>query len=127
MLSDGPHRLRSPALRRTCFRATEWKAGRTTAALGRHGKRRHASFAIGRYAPASSEFAPAGSRQPPHASLTEDGIDRSDAFPDPAHDRDRHRIAERPVAWPIGSQPAAILDQGVIVGKPLEAFALSRG
>jgi hypothetical protein len=44
----------------------------------------------------------------------EDGINRSDALSDPAHDRDRHRIAESFVAWAVGCQPATILDQGVI-------------
>ena len=58
--------------------------------------------------------------------MQDDLMDRRDACSDPAHHRDRHRIAERPVAWAIGGQPAAILNQRVIVGKSLQAFALAR-
>jgi len=35
--------------------------------------------------------------------MHDDLVNRRDASPDPAHDWDRHRIAERPVAWAVGS------------------------
>src|SRR5690242_2217301 len=49
---------------------------------------------------------------------------------DPAHHRNRHRVAERLVARAIGALASGLpapWDQRVIIGEALEAFALARG
>ena len=58
------------------------------------------------------------------AAVTED--DGCYAFPDPAHDRNRHRVAECFVARPIRCRFAAVLDQRVIVGESLQTQTLDR-
>ena len=67
------------------------------------------------------------SRHAPGAGpITEERIDGCDALPDPAHDRNRHRVAKCFVARSIGCELAAILDQRVVVGESLQPFALTR-
>ncbi len=58
--------------------------------------------------------------------VAEDGIDGCDALPDPAHDRNRHRVAECFVAGTIGCKPAAVFDQRVVIGESLQPLALAR-
>ncbi len=47
--------------------------------------------------------------------------------PQSAHDRHRHTVAERLITRTIGGRLAAIVNQGVIVGEPLQALTLARG
>src|ERR1700691_681059 len=114
-------------MRRTCAWATESKTSCTAPMPGRWGQEEGSLLsAVGRYAAVSSVFVRACSRHAPGAGpITEDRVYRCDAFPDPAHDRPRHRIAERFVAGAIGCGLAAILDQRVIVRESLQPFALA--
>src|SRR5216683_4102573 len=129
LLSDGPHRPPHCAMRRACRGATGWKAGCTATTLGRRGRERDLLlYTVGRFASVSSELAPARSRNPPGVDpITEDRIYRRDALSDPAHDRNRHRVAECLVTGAIGGQLAAILDQSVVVRETLQALTLARG
>src|ERR1700679_3792853 len=52
-------------------------------------------------------------------------MDGYDALADPAHDRHGHAVAERLVTGTIGGGLAAIVNQGVIIGEPLQALTLA--
>ena len=76
----------------------------------------------------SFEGALVGSSEAPVAvSITEDGVNGRNALSDPLHDGNRHRVAERLVTGAIGCRFAAVLDQGVVIGKTLQTLALTRG
>jgi hypothetical protein len=60
------------------------------------------------------------------SSFVKDLLHLLDAFADPAHDRDRHAIAECLIPWTIGCLFASPWDGGVVVRETLQPFAFPR-
>lgn len=56
-------------------------------------------------------------------------IDRRETPADPSHDGNRHRVADRLVARPIGTLLSGLAlpgDERMLIGETLQAFALER-
>ena len=120
---------RSPAMRRDLTAGDE--SGGRTARHRERGERGqeedHPLPADGKYAPVSFAYAPALTDLP--APLRSRRIASTATMRCPIQ-RMTGTAIELPralIAWPIGGEPAAILDQGVIVGESLQALALAWG
>lgn len=116
--SSVSHRFRIPPSKNQEWR---WRGRRRATASERRqtGKKSSAQVGVRR----SFSFSLAGRK----CCSIEESVDCRDALADPTHDGNRHTITQRPIARAVGCRFAAILNERVVVGKSLQAFALAWG